>query len=34
MVKYPEDLRLKFNMANCLYQETNNIFNQPHRRIK
>lgn len=34
MVKYPEDLRLKFNMANCLYQETNNVFNQPHRRIK
>ena len=34
MVKHPEDLRLKFNMAYCLYQEANDIFNLPSRPLK
>lgn len=28
LIKYPEDLRLKFNLAYCLYQESNDIFAQ------
>lgn len=34
MVKHPEDLRLKFNLAYCLYQEANDIFNLTTRRVK
>ena len=34
MVHYPEDLRLKFNLAVCLYKEGNIIFNLNRRKVK
>lgn len=34
MVKHPEDLRLKFNLAYCLYQEANDIFGLNSRPVK
>ena len=34
LVKHPEDLRLKFNLAYCLYSEANYIFELVSRTPK
>ena len=34
LMKYPNDFRLKFNLALCLYNKANEIFSLPVRRVK
>ena len=32
--KHPSDIRLKYNLAHCLYQKADQTFNMPTRRVK
>ena len=34
LMKYPNDFRLKFNLALCLYNKASEVFNLPVRRVK
>ena len=34
ITKHPNDIRLKYNLAHCLYQKANQTFNMQARRVK
>lgn len=34
LMQYPNEFRLKFNLALCLYNKANAVFSQPSRRVK
>ena len=34
LTKHPNDIRLKYNLAHCLYQKANQTLSMPSRRVK
>ena len=34
LAKHPNDIRLKYNLAHCLWQKANQTLSMPTRRVK